>query len=420
MSGLPHAVRSRAVRPRSCPRTAGRVASSSAPGLVRHDGALYGGTGPGRVGGRDGGRHAARRPVVLHPVREPAVPRRHRRPGRSSAWRWASAPPSCSCGPRANDQTAFVAIGSTGHRRRRRAHRAVRRRCRRSARPRRRRRGCSHMPVEPERRQLDASTSRCATRRCSATTDPRSRSGRDAATAAPSRRRCSPSSPTWCRSPSPGRPGRWAPGRASTTACGSTAASPTPSGCSSSSSASWPTAGSATARCGCGRRTGKLIATGSQTASMRYLFDEGQMPNLPAAPDVGSPGPATNGARAVLDPELFLPEPEPREVHATIISVDDHLVEPPGMFEGRLPAHLQDRAPQDRRERAGATRCGSSTASSTRQVGHERGRRAAGPETVKVEPFRFDQMRPGLLRRRRPRRTTWTSTACGRRSASRR
>ena len=49
---------------------------------------------------------------------------------------------------------------------------------------------------------------------------------------------------------------------------------------------------------------------------------------------------------AVLDPELFLPEPEPREVHATIISVDDHLVEPPDMFEGRLPAHLQDRAPR--------------------------------------------------------------------------
>jgi acyl-CoA thioesterase len=29
---------------------------------------------------------------------------------------------------------------------------------------------------------------------------------------------------------------------------------------------------------------GKLIAAGSQTASMRYLFDEGEMPNLPQAP----------------------------------------------------------------------------------------------------------------------------------------
>ena len=29
----------------------------------------------------------------------------------------------------------------------------------------------------------------------------------------------------------------------------------------------------------------------------------------------------------------------------TIISADDHLVEPRHLFEGRLPAHLQDRAP---------------------------------------------------------------------------
>ena len=29
-----------------------------------------------------------------------------------------------------------------------------------------------------------------------------------------------------------------------------------------------------------------------------------------------------------------------------IISVDDHLVEPPDLFEGRLPSSLQDRAPK--------------------------------------------------------------------------
>ena len=39
---------------------------------------------------------------------------------------------------------------------------------------------------------------------------------------------------------------------------------------------------------------------------------------------------------------LFLPEPLPREVKYTVISVDDHVVEPPHTFEGRLPAHLQD------------------------------------------------------------------------------
>ena len=34
----------------------------------------------------------------------------------------------------------------------------------------------------------------------------------------------------------------------------------------------------------------------------------------------------------------FLPEPERRPRHYTLISVDDHLVEPPHMFRGRVPA----------------------------------------------------------------------------------
>ena len=42
----------------------------------------------------------------------------------------------------------------------------------------------------------------------------------------------------------------------------------------------------------------------------------------------------------------FLPEPEPRERHFPLISVDDHVVEPAGMFDGRLPSRLQDRAPR--------------------------------------------------------------------------
>jgi predicted TIM-barrel fold metal-dependent hydrolase len=42
----------------------------------------------------------------------------------------------------------------------------------------------------------------------------------------------------------------------------------------------------------------------------------------------------------------FLPDPERRPRHFTLISVDDHLVEPPEMFQGRLPAALQDRAPR--------------------------------------------------------------------------
>ena len=42
----------------------------------------------------------------------------------------------------------------------------------------------------------------------------------------------------------------------------------------------------------------------------------------------------------------LLPDPEPREVKYTFISVDDHLVEPPHTFEGRLPRALQERTPQ--------------------------------------------------------------------------
>jgi predicted TIM-barrel fold metal-dependent hydrolase len=41
----------------------------------------------------------------------------------------------------------------------------------------------------------------------------------------------------------------------------------------------------------------------------------------------------------------LLPDPEPREVLNLLISVDDHLIEPPTVFEGRMPAKLADKAP---------------------------------------------------------------------------
>jgi predicted TIM-barrel fold metal-dependent hydrolase len=101
----------------------------------------------------------------------------------------------------------------------------------------------------------------------------------------------------------------------------------------------------------------------------------------------------TAKARAPLDPELFLPEPEPRPVSFTVVSVDDHLVEPPHTFEGRLPDRLQERAPRIVETSAG------------HQLWEFEGRRytqvgmnaVAGrrPETVRMEPFRFEQMRPG-------------------------
>jgi predicted TIM-barrel fold metal-dependent hydrolase len=42
----------------------------------------------------------------------------------------------------------------------------------------------------------------------------------------------------------------------------------------------------------------------------------------------------------------FLPEPEPRTRHYTIISVDDHLIEPADVFEGRVPQEYAERAPR--------------------------------------------------------------------------
>ena len=91
--------------------------------------------------------------------------------------------------------------------------------------------------------------------------------------------------------------------------------------------------------------------------------------------------------------ELFLPDPAPREVKYTFISVDDHVVEPAHTFEGRLPAGLQDRAPRIVETSQGHEVWEFEGGRYT-QVGMNAvaGRR---PETVKVEPFRFEQMRPG-------------------------
>jgi len=91
--------------------------------------------------------------------------------------------------------------------------------------------------------------------------------------------------------------------------------------------------------------------------------------------------------------ELFLPEPEPREVRYTIISVDDHLVEPPGMFEGRLPAKFAADAPRVVETPEGH-QVWQFDGNTYTQVGMNAvaGRR---PESVKLEPFRFEDMRRG-------------------------
>jgi len=94
-----------------------------------------------------------------------------------------------------------------------------------------------------------------------------------------------------------------------------------------------------------------------------------------------------------LNADLFLPDPLAREVKYTVISVDDHVVEPPDTFEGRVPKALADRAP-----RIIETTEGHQVWSFEGEIHTQVGMNAmAGrrKETVKVEPFRFEQMRPG-------------------------
>ena len=52
------------------------------------------------------------------------------------------------------------------------------------------------------------------------------------------------------------------------------------------------------------------------------------------------------GGRTRSGKVTLLPDPEPRERFFPIISVDDHIVEPPDMFQGRFPARLQKEAPK--------------------------------------------------------------------------
>lgn len=94
-----------------------------------------------------------------------------------------------------------------------------------------------------------------------------------------------------------------------------------------------------------------------------------------------------------LDPELFLAEPEPREVRYTVISVDDHVVEPAHLFETYLPPSLRADGPRIVHAANGAE-VWEFDGQIFSQVGMNAvaGRR---PDTVELEPFRFDQMRPG-------------------------
>ncbi len=89
----------------------------------------------------------------------------------------------------------------------------------------------------------------------------------------------------------------------------------------------------------------------------------------------------------------LLPDPEPREVKYTLISVDDHLMEPPHAFEGRLEAKYEDRAPRVIETEEGH-QVWSIDGTPYFQVGFMA---VAGRprEDHRVEPARFDEVRRG-------------------------
>ena len=62
--------------------------------------------------------------------------------------------------------------------------------------------------------------------------------------------------------------------------------------------------------------------------------------------DMGRIGFTVRDTQTYAHPVTFLPEPERRTRHNLLISVDDHVVEAPDAFEGRIPSHFGDRGPK--------------------------------------------------------------------------
>jgi predicted TIM-barrel fold metal-dependent hydrolase len=89
----------------------------------------------------------------------------------------------------------------------------------------------------------------------------------------------------------------------------------------------------------------------------------------------------------------LLPDPEPRERLYTVVSVDDHLVEPPHMFEGRVPRRFADRAPKVVELDDGSQRW----EFDGRQIPNIGLNAAIGrpPAELSSEPARFEHMRKG-------------------------
>jgi len=91
--------------------------------------------------------------------------------------------------------------------------------------------------------------------------------------------------------------------------------------------------------------------------------------------------------------ETLLPDPEPRPIRYSIISVDDHLVEPPDMFEGRVPAKYAALAPRIVENEHGHQLWEFDGERYTQvAMNAVAGRKR---EFIKVEPVNFEDIRPG-------------------------
>lgn len=90
---------------------------------------------------------------------------------------------------------------------------------------------------------------------------------------------------------------------------------------------------------------------------------------------------------------------------ARLISVDDHVIEPPNLWQDRLPARLRDAGPRFVEVQGELTDVAGNDVSGLRHVWEYEGQHypnfalnaVAGkpPEELGIEPFRIDQIRPG-------------------------
>jgi predicted TIM-barrel fold metal-dependent hydrolase len=103
--------------------------------------------------------------------------------------------------------------------------------------------------------------------------------------------------------------------------------------------------------------------------------------------------PTATTAATVADSGL-LPDPEPRPVRYTVISVDDHLVEPADVFEGRLPKRFADRAPKVIEHPTGEQEW-VFDGQTYPQMGFNALVGRVNRDDYTFEPTRFDQMRRG-------------------------